>query len=120
MQLSFPTAMVEGFDDLTDSMTNDPKDRHVLAAAVRGIAELIVPSNVKDFPRAACAPYDIDVRTPDDFLTDQLDLYPTKTLKVLNDAHLSLINPPIPRDEYLEGLEACGLNILVSTVRSLL
>jgi len=33
-------------------MTNHPKDRHVLAAAVRCNAEVIVTHNVKEFPRA--------------------------------------------------------------------
>lgn len=34
-----------GFDALTDEMTNTPGDRHVLAAAVRCHADLIVTYN---------------------------------------------------------------------------
>lgn len=32
----FPESMVEGYEDRIPSMTNQQKDRHVLAAAVRG------------------------------------------------------------------------------------
>jgi predicted nucleic acid-binding protein len=35
MTRSFPDAMVTGYESLIDGMSNDPKDRHVLAAAVR-------------------------------------------------------------------------------------
>src|SRR5436309_3551093 len=45
----FPEAWVEGYEDLVSAMTNDPKDRHVLAAAVRCNAEVIVTLNRKDF-----------------------------------------------------------------------
>src|SRR5262249_14096381 len=41
----FPEALVEGFEPLIDAMMNDPKDRHVLAAAVRSHAQLIVTYN---------------------------------------------------------------------------
>ncbi|WP_216594092.1 PIN domain-containing protein [Kocuria marina] len=66
--------MVENYESLVPAMTNDPKDRHVLAAAVRSRAELIVTSNQKDFPATALKPYDVAVRSPDDLLLDQLDL----------------------------------------------
>lgn len=70
----FPDALVTDYESLTPSMTNDPKDRHVLAAAVRSSAELIVTFNRKDFPVTSTAPFDIDVRTPDDFLLEQVNL----------------------------------------------
>jgi predicted nucleic acid-binding protein len=53
MRRSFPDATVTGYDSLVDSMTNDPKDRHVPAAAVRANVEVIVTYNVEDFPQAA-------------------------------------------------------------------
>jgi hypothetical protein len=37
-------------------MTNEPKDRHVLAAAVRGRADVIVTENIRDFPPLAADP----------------------------------------------------------------
>src|SRR5699024_5984710 len=43
-------ALVDDFDHLITDMTCDPKDRHVLAAAVRGKADTLVTFNLKDFP----------------------------------------------------------------------
>lgn len=70
----FPAAMVTGHQTLVVAMTNDPKDRHVLAAAVRGRAELIVTENARDFPPTSTKPYDIEVNSQDAFLLDQWDL----------------------------------------------
>jgi predicted nucleic acid-binding protein len=50
MLAHFPGSMVCDYRTLTAAMTNHPKDRHVLAAAVRGNAELIVTENIRDFP----------------------------------------------------------------------
>ena len=50
MQTAFEDACVTGYADLVPSMTNDEKDRHVLAAAVRAGAHAILTENVKHFP----------------------------------------------------------------------
>jgi len=72
----FPEAWVEGHEDLISVMTNHPKDRHVLAAAVRCNAEVIVTHNVKDFPRTAIDPYSITVLGPSTFLRNLYELDP--------------------------------------------
>lgn len=41
MEGAFPEAMVTGHETLIPSMTNDPKYRHVLAAAIRGRADVV-------------------------------------------------------------------------------
>jgi predicted nucleic acid-binding protein len=87
MRRSFPDAEVHGYESLVEAMTCDAKDRHVLAAAVRSDAEVLVTFNVTDFPEASVKPYDIEVVSPDDFLLDQLDLYPGASLGV--SAHFS-------------------------------
>jgi hypothetical protein len=76
MTRHFPDAEIMDYDQLIDSMTNDQKDRHVLAAAVRGGAEVLVTENLKDFPDTAAAPYGVIVLHQDEFLLDQLDLAP--------------------------------------------
>jgi hypothetical protein len=64
-------------------MTNDPKDRHVLAAAVRGGAEVLVTENIRDFPATAVRLYNIKVVSQDAFLLDALDLQPAGVLAAL-------------------------------------
>ncbi len=49
-----PDALVTGYRQLVPALNlPDPNDRHVLAAAVRGGASVIVTNNTKDFPAAA-------------------------------------------------------------------
>ncbi|MGO1055763.1 PIN domain-containing protein [Crossiella sp. CA198] len=83
MTSHFPDAEVSGYEDLITAMTNDRKDRHVLAAAVRGGAETLVTENLRDFPTAALAPYDLTASHQDEFLLDQLDLSPVAVLAAL-------------------------------------
>src|SRR3712207_360231 len=42
MRQAFPEAVVEGYEALVQLMTNDAKDRHVLAAAVASRVQVIV------------------------------------------------------------------------------
>ena len=70
----FPEAWVEGFEPIVGVMTNDPGDRHVLAAAVRSHSELIVTYNRRHFPAASLQPWEIDVRGPSTFLRGLYDL----------------------------------------------
>jgi predicted nucleic acid-binding protein len=60
----FPEAWVKGYKPLIPAMTNSDKDRHVLAAAVRANAQVIVTYNAKDFPAASVAPFAIKVQGP--------------------------------------------------------
>jgi predicted nucleic acid-binding protein len=70
----FPEAWVEDYEPLIDAMTNDPGDRHVLAAAVRSHSELIVTYNRRHFPVASVRPPEIDVQAPSTFLRGLYDL----------------------------------------------
>jgi predicted nucleic acid-binding protein len=83
MNGAFPDALVVGYEALIDKMANHPKDRHVLAAAVRGGAEVLVTENLRDFPVDAVRLYDIKVVTQDTFLLDALDLRPADVLAAL-------------------------------------
>jgi len=78
MQCAFEDACVTGYANLVASMTNDGKDRHVLAAAVRTGAHAILTENVKHFPAESVEPYNIDVLTPEQFLARQSHLNPKR------------------------------------------
>ncbi|HMQ64817.1 MAG TPA: PIN domain-containing protein [Arachnia sp.] len=62
--------MVTGHEYLVDQLDlPDRDDRHVLAAAIHANAELIVTKNLRDFPSDRLAPWGVEARHPDDFLT---------------------------------------------------
>jgi predicted nucleic acid-binding protein len=83
MRRAFPEAMVGNYEHLIDSMTNHPKDRHVLAAAVAAEADVIVTLNTRHFPRSACDPHGITVQTPDALLCDIAEDWPSLVVAVL-------------------------------------
>ena len=102
MTRAFPDAMVEGYEDLIPAMTNDPKDRHVLAAAVRAGASLIVTANLKDFPPSSMHEYEIDAVHPDAFLLDQLDLDPELVLEALRQQRADYTDPALSVPEFYQ------------------
>jgi predicted nucleic acid-binding protein len=109
MQRAFPNAEVRGYEALIESMTCDPKDRHVLAAAVRGQSAVLVTDNDKDFPEDSTSPYDIGVVKTDDFLLDQLDLYPGATLALLNQQANDYTTPQMTLEQLLGALAVAGV-----------
>jgi predicted nucleic acid-binding protein len=117
MSRSFPDALVTGYESLIDGMTNHPKDRHVLAAAVRANAEVLVTFNLTDFPGPALKPYDVDAVHPDEFLLDQLDLYPGVTVEVLRQQAASYRREPTTTSGILMLLERTGVPRFVAEVR---
>ena len=81
----FPEAWVEGFQSLVDLMTNDPGDRHVLAAAVRSHAELIVTYNRRHFSSDTVQPWEIEIQSPSAFLRGLYDLEPGLFVRKLHE-----------------------------------
>jgi predicted nucleic acid-binding protein len=77
----FPEAMVSGYEHLIDVVENDPKDRHVLAAAITAGAEVILTFNLKDFPTEALALWSVEAKHPEDYL---LTLYEMDDLQVVS------------------------------------
>lgn len=110
--------LVTGYETLINAVTlPDPDDRHVLSAAIRAGADLIVTFNLKDFPEKHLKPYGIQAQHPDEFLTFQLDLAPNIVCAVAKRHRESLKNPSKNVGEYLATLEAQGLAQTVSSLR---
>lgn len=102
---AFPDAMIEKYEKLVPLMTNDIKDRHVLAAAVKAKADVIVTFNLKDFPLDSVEPFDIVVKHPDDFLLDTLSEYGVTVLtEILQQQAAALKKPPMSLRELLQRL----------------
>ncbi|TQI78865.1 PIN domain-containing protein [Serratia fonticola] len=110
MNEAVPDAMVTGFEPLIPSITlPDPDDRHVVAAAVRSNAEIIVTANLKDFPQGALDNFGIEALHPDDFITDLFDLNRALVLSAVSEQRRCMKKPPKSVDEYLDALLRQGL-----------
>jgi predicted nucleic acid-binding protein len=120
MMHAIADCMVSGYESLIPSLElPDADDRHVLAAAIRAHAQTIVTFNLRDFPAATLATYDVEARHPDDFVLDQIDLAPARVIEaVVAQAH-ALRNPPQSVDDILERLAACGCPQSVAKIRTL-
>lgn len=80
---AFPDAMVSGYEGLVPQLTNQEKDRHVLAAALRGNCPLILTFNLRHFPSAALEPWSVQASHPQDFLVTLYELEPKQVLACL-------------------------------------
>lgn len=104
LKRAFPGALVTDHTPLIDSMTNDPKDRHVLAAAVVSGAQIIVTINLKDFSRTSLVPFHIEAQHPDGFLSHLFELDPDRMRQAIMMHVEKLRNPPRSLDKVLETL----------------
>ena len=118
MDRHVPDALVTGYEGLIEGLQlPDPNDRHVLAAAIRGRADVIVTMNLKDFPVETLAPFGIEAQHPDEFVFHLLDLEPGVVCRAVDHHRQLLKKPPKTTEEYLSGLEAQGLTQTASQLR---
>lgn len=82
---SFPKAMTSDYEDLIPQLSNDPKDRHVLAAAIRASARSILTFNLKDFPKSALSLWSISAQHPDDFSLELFQRHSERTTNTLQE-----------------------------------
>lgn len=110
MNRAFDDASVTGWETLVDGIIlPDLDDRHVVAAAQRGRADLIVTANLSDFPRDELAKLGIEIQHPDEFLLNQLDLDPDCIITVLSEQAKATRNPAITLERLLAQLARCGV-----------
>jgi predicted nucleic acid-binding protein len=84
MTRAFPDAMVDGWRSIVETISlPDPNDRHIVAAALSGRADVVVTDNQQDFPCDAL-PAPLFTQTTDTFLLDSLDLYPHAVLAAVH------------------------------------
>ncbi len=82
---AFPEALVDGYQLVAGACTNDPKDRHVVAAAYHSRSDAIITSNLKHFPAESLTPFHLTVHSPADYLCTMLDMSPGLVIRVLTD-----------------------------------
>lgn len=117
MGQAIPDSLVVGYEALIPGLElPDPDDRHVLAAAIRCNASVIVTFNQKDFPDDILAPFGIEAQHPDEFVENLFDLDQAGVVAAAQRQRGLLKNPPMDVDIYLEMLLRQGL---VQTVKAL-
>ncbi len=97
-------ALVTGYESLIPNLTNDPKDRHVLAVAIHAHAQTIVTVNLKDFPAHALSSHGVVAQHPDPFLTCLYYARPDVLVQIVNDQAEELKNPPLSVTDVLDTL----------------
>jgi hypothetical protein len=99
--------LVTGYEVLVQGLTlPDQDDRHVLAAAIRAGAQVIVTYNLADFPATELDTYGIEAQHPDTFIMHLLDLAPAVVATVVKEQREALRNPPRSAEELLATLES--------------
>jgi predicted nucleic acid-binding protein len=117
MEAAVPDAAVTSYEPLIEGLKlPDPGDRHVLAAAIKCNASVIVTFNEKDFPASSLAPFGIDRQHPDEFVEYLFDLDAAAVVTAAQRQRASLRHPPIGIDAYLDSLRRQGL---VQTAKAL-
>ena len=110
MDLAIPDSRVSGHESLIPGLTlPDTDDRHVLAAAIRCKASVIVTFNEKDFPASALAPYGLEALHPDNFICKVFELDREAVVAAAQRQRAQLKNPALDVDRYLDVLQRQGL-----------
>ncbi|WP_150734861.1 PIN domain-containing protein [Pseudomonas fluorescens] len=110
MDVAVPDACVTGYEELMAGLTlPDADDRHVLAAAIRCDASVIVTFNRKDFPCSALGVYDIEAQHPDEFVSNLFDLGPAAVVSAAQRQRKQLKMPPMDISTYLDLMFRQGL-----------
>lgn len=111
--------LVTDYEDLIPALAlPDPDDRHVLAAAIRARANVIVTANLADFPAETLAKYGIEAQHPDEFIHHLLELAPAIVCGAAKKQRERLKNPPMTAEQYLQSLERQGLAQTVAILRT--
>lgn len=117
MDQAIPGCLVTEYEGIIGGLSlPDPDDRHVLAAAIRSNAAVIVTFNEKDFPAEVLKSYGIEAQHPDLFVENLFDLDQAAVVAAAQRQRAQLKNPPMIVEQYLEVLLRQGL---VQTTKSL-
>lgn len=110
--------MVSGYEPLIETLKlPDPEDRHVLAAAIKARAQLIVTMNLRDFPVEALDDWDIVATHPDEFVLSQIATNRPAVYGAVQRIADSWRNPPGTVEDVLKRLERDGLVESVAHLR---
>lgn len=119
MERAFEEACVGDIDGMLDALVGlpDPNDKHVIAAALKTQAAVIVTDNLKDFPEAVLAPLNLEARSADAFLADTIALDPGRAVAAIRTMRQRLKRPEKTPEILLLDMEADGLTETVDMLK---
>ncbi len=119
MNDAIPDCLVTGHEPLIEVLKlPDPDDRHVLAAAIRAGAQVIVTTNLRDFPPADLEPWNVEAKSPDDFVLDQITIDDRIVFTCVQEIANARKRHPQTASDVLGELERSGLVESVAALRS--
>jgi predicted nucleic acid-binding protein len=121
MNNAFPDANITHYESLINRLIlPDEDDRHVLAAAIKDKVDVIVTSNVKDFPTAVIKEFGIEIQHPDEFIVNLIQSDQSKVIAAFTNQVNNLKNPPKTKQQVLETLTNAGLGKSTALLKTLL
>lgn len=96
----------------------DSGDRHVLAAAIKAEASVIVTFNLSDFPASLLASHNIRAQHPDLFITNLIRRNSEGVCLAVRRQRENLQSPPLSPEQLLAVLRNQGLETSVGALES--
>lgn len=119
MERAFEDASVSGYERLMGGLgpLPDPNDGHVIAAAVKTRASVIVTDNIRHFPIEVLSPLDLEAKTADAFIADTIGLDVGRAIAALRLMRERFRKPEKTADMLLLDMEARSLTQTVEALR---
>ena len=119
MQEAFEDAIVDDYESFlcVGEDLPDEDDAHILAAALKTQAQIIITDNLPDFPSRVLVPLNIEALSTDQFLANTIDLNSSKAVAVLREMRLRLKRPEMTAEALLMRMDAVGLSETVNILR---
>lgn len=119
MERAFEDALIADYDQYLPMCGGlpDPDDAHVLAAALKTQASMIVTENLKDFPQQLLHQMNLEVKSGDAFIADTIALGPTQAVEAIRRMRERFKKPEQSAEQLLLEMEARGLTETVDVLR---
>jgi predicted nucleic acid-binding protein len=105
-----PDCLVTGYEPLIEGLKlPDPDDRHVLAAAIKASAQVIVTQNLRHFRSGDLTDWNVEAKSPDDFVLDQISIDLKVVYSCVQDIANSRKQRPETVGDVLTQMERAGL-----------
>jgi predicted nucleic acid-binding protein len=110
MNAAVRDCLVTGYESLMSGLElPDPDDRHVLAAAIKVNAQVIVTRNLKHFPKDRLASWGVKPKSPDDFVRDQIGIDRQAVWACVQQIVDARTRHPVTADDVLGELALSGM-----------